>query len=615
MTPGSFQHKIKNAMRIDRAFAIVWQASRRWTILGICITAVQGSIPILYLYLLKLIIDTVTTAVQTGAVEGNFSRILYLVLAAAFVAILQAACQRAGDYVAEAQVAEVTDYITDMVHKQSISLDLAFYEDPQYYDTLYRAQREGIYRPPRIVNGLTRALQSSVALTAMVGLLFLFHWSIGLLLLISVLPGIFTQIFHAKKRFVWQKKRTADERRSLYYNNILTLDSFAKEIRLFDLGTHFSNLFSGIRKQLRGEKLTLAKSRSVADFCAQTFAAIVLMSSLLFIAHRALLGAITVGDMVMFFQAFQRGVNSLKDLLTQLAALYEDNMFVSNFFDFLDIESKINDPKTPHPVPAPFKQGIALQNLSFTYPGTRSPVLHNISFSINPGEVVAIVGANGAGKSTLVKLLCRLYDPQHGTIQLDGTHLSQFTQKDLRKQISVVFQDFAKYYLTVRENIWLGDISLSLKSPEIEIAGGKSDAAAFIKKLPQGYDTQLGRWFQNGEELSIGEWQKIVLARAFLRNAQLIILDEPTSSMDVHTEYHLYTKFRELIAGRSAVIISHRFSTVKMADTIYVMESGRISESGNHQKLMKQKGLYAEMYEKQAAWLQTMPEDRQTKRH
>jgi len=528
---------------------------------------------------------------------------MYLILAATLVAIIQSACRHLGNYAAESQSAVVTDYITGMVHDKSISLDLAYYENPAYYDTLHRAQQEGAYRSTRIVHGLTHAMQSAVSLIAMVGLLFMFHWSVGLLLFVSTLPGIVVQIIHARKRFSWQKKRTEDERRSRYFSNILTMDSFAKEIRLFNLGDHFSKLYDNIRTLIRGEKLALAKSLAIADFFSQTFAAIVLMGSLLLIAYRTLHGAITIGDMVMYFQAFQRGVGYLKDFLTQVSDLYQDNMFVANFFEFLDIKSRINDPLHPFPVPTKMTQGITLTDVSFKYPGERDPVVNGVSLTIKPGEVVAIVGANGAGKSTLVKLLCRLYDPQQGSIKLDGVDLDHFTQQDLRSQISVVFQDFAKYYLTVKDNIWLGDTSLPADTSEIQNAATKADADTFIQKLPKGYKTTLGRWFQNGEELSLGEWQKIVLAKAFLRKAQFIILDEPTSSMDVHTEYHLYTKFRELIAGRSALIISHRFSTVRMADKIYVLDGGEISEEGSHQELMEHKGLYAEMYRKQVAWM------------
>jgi len=422
MTAPTFKTKIKNAMRVDRAFSIVWNASRKWTIFGASITIIQGVLPLLTLYLLKLIIDTVTITIQTGDASESFNRVAYLIAGAALVAILQSACRHAGEYVAETQSAVVTDYITSLLHEKSISLDLAYYENPAYYDTLHRAQREGVHRPTHIVKGLTSSLQSAVSLAAMVSLLFIFHWSVGLLLFVSVLPGISVQILHARKKFAWQKRRTSDERRSMYFSSVLTIDAFAKEIRLFDLGSHFSNLYDEIRNLLRGEKLALSKSRSLADFYTQTFAAIVLMASLLLIAHRALSGAITIGDMVMFFQAFQRGVGYLKDLLLQLASLYEDNMFVANFFEFMDIRSEINDPETPVPLPGKIRHGITLEDLNFKYPGERRAVLTGLSLTIKPGEVVAIVGANGAGKSTLVKLLCRLYDPQHGSIRPGQTH-------------------------------------------------------------------------------------------------------------------------------------------------------------------------------------------------
>lgn len=599
----SIKSKIKNTLRIDRAFSLVWKASRKWTILSILLTVIEGMLPLLALYLMKLIIDTIAAAVQSGDGEESIQRAIYLIGAATLVIIIQSALRLATGYISETQGAIVTDYVARMLHVKSIDLDLAYYENPRYYDTLHRAQQEGPYRPTKIVNGLTKTLQSAVSLAAMVGLLFTFHWGVGILLFVSTIPGLLVQVLHARKRYEWQKQRTQSERRASYLSNILTVEPFAKEIRLFDLGSFFSNSYDTLRAMLRKEKLSLSRKRGIADFFAQMFAALVLMGCLLLITMRAISGAITVGDMVMFYQAFQRGIGHLKEFLTSIASLYEDNMFVAYFFEFLDIHNQIVDPPVPLPVPATFTQGISFDRVSFRYPGERSSVLEDISLTIGPGEVVALVGANGAGKSTLVKLLCRLYDPQQGSIAIDGINLRQFAVKDLRRQISAVFQDFAKYFLTVKENIQLGDTRIDPDSPEIKRAAVKANADLFIEKLPQGYDTTLGRWFFAGEELSLGEWQKLVLARAFLRQSQLIILDEPTSSLDIHTEYHLYMKFRELIADRSALLISHRFSTVRMADRIYVVDGGKIAEEGTHKELMERKGIYADMYSKQAAWL------------
>lgn len=601
--PPSITAKIKNALRIDRAFLLVWKASRRWTVLSMSLTVIQGFIPLLTLYMMKLIIDTIAYAVQTGDDSASLTKLMQLIAITAVITMAQAGIRLMGSYVSEAQGAVVTDYVSSKLHEKSIELDLSFYENPKYFDTLHRAQREGPYRPTKIVNELTRMLQNAVSLAAMVGLLFLFHWGVGILLFFSTLPSLFIQLVHARKRYDWQKKRTQSERRATYFSNVLTTDYFAKEMRIFDLGPFFCNAFDILRSMLRQEKLALSRKRSIADFFAQLFAVTVLMGCLALITVRAINGAITIGDMVMYYQAFQRGISYLKDLLTSIAALYEDNLFVAHFFEFLDISNQIHDPQLPEKTPSAFTKGIALKNISFRYPGERTAVLEDISLTIEPGEVVALVGANGAGKSTLVKLICRLYDPHEGAITIDGTDIRKFAVKDLRRQISVVFQDFVRYLLTVRENIRLGDVGIPEDSPKILEAAVKADADSFIRKLPRGYDTSLGRWFFDGEELSLGEWQKLVLARAFLRESQLIILDEPTSSLDIHTEYHLYTKFRELIAGRSALLISHRFSTVRMADRIYVLSGGRIAEQGTHSELISLKGIYADMYAKQASWL------------
>jgi ATP-binding cassette, subfamily B, bacterial len=602
--PATISRKIKNALRIDRAILLVWKASKKWTLLSICLTVVQGFVPLLTLYVIKLIVDTISEAIQSGDAASYYQRVVFLVFAAASIAIFQAAVRAAGSYVAEAQSTVVTDYVYSALHRKSISLDLSYYENPQYYDTLHRAQHDGPYRPTKIVNGLTRILQNGVSLAAMVALLFMFHWAVGVLLFVSTIPGVVAQVVHARRQYEWQKKRTHEERRASYLSNILTIDAFAKEIRLFDLGNFFADSFNSLRNILRREKLTLSWKKNIAEFLAQLFATVIVMGCLLLIALRALQGSITIGDMVMFYQAFQRGIGYLKDLLTSIASLYEDNMFVTHFFEFLDIKNRIADPPLPVAVPHSFLQGITLENVSFSYPGQRGKVLQNISLNIGAGEVVALVGANGAGKSTLVKLLCRLYEPDSGKITMEGVELNDYAVKDLRRHISVVFQDFVRYYMTVRENIRLGDITIPTASGKIEEAAAKANADAFIEKLPHGYDTLLGRWFNGGEEISLGEWQKIVLARSFLRDAPFVILDEPTSSLDIQTEFHLYTKFRQLIAGHSALLISHRFSTVRMADRIYVLRDGKVAESGTHRQLMDLDGIYADMYAKQAAWLE-----------
>ncbi len=528
---------------------------------------------------------------------------IVLVVIAAGVAVVQVGVGRLAAYATEAQAVTVTDYVHDVMHKKSIELDLAYYENPDYFDTLHRAQREGPYRPTTIVNGLNMLGQNGVSLIVMVGLLFTFHWSVGLLLFVSTLPGLWVQIHFARKNFRWQKEVTPSERRASYYSWVLTSDKNAKEVRLFELGGFFSDGFNTLRAKIRGEKLTLVSQRTGAEFLSQAFAALVLMACFLMIGIRTLKGMITIGDMVMYFQAFQRGVTHLRELLQNLARLYEDNLFVSLFFSFLDAKNQVVESATPKPLPATKPPSVELQHVSFSYPGTREAVLNDVSFTINPGEVVALVGPNGAGKSTIVKLLCRLYDPSAGVLSYNDSPYPDLALQELRQQISVVFQDFVQYHLTLRDNIRLGDVEKEEDSSvPVAHAAEKAGITRLVESLPKGYETMLGKWFEAGEELSIGEWQKLVIARAFYRDAHFIILDEPSSSLDADSEYQLFLNFKDLIEGKSALIISHRFSTVKMADRILVLEGGRIIENGSHEQLIELDGRYAEMYRKQLSW-------------
>jgi ATP-binding cassette subfamily B protein len=304
----------------------------------------------------------------------------------------------------------------------------------------------------------------------------------------------------------------------------------------------------------------------------------------------------------MYTQAFQRGQGFLQQILSGLAGLYEDNLFLSNLFEFLDLRPKVVPPRHPRPVPKLMKTGIVFDRVSFNYPGGDRKALEDVSLTIRPGEHVALVGENGAGKTTLIKLLCRLYDPAAGAITLDGVDLREYETAALRREISVILQDYARYHMTARENIWFGDITLPHEDRQVTEAARQSGADKVINGLPRGYETILGKWFEKGEELSIGEWQKVALARAFLRASQIIVLDEPTSSLDAGAEYEVFQKFRQLAEGRTAILISHRFSTVRMADRIFVLEKGGIVDSGTHDELIGRGGMYARLFKSQAQY-------------
>jgi ATP-binding cassette subfamily B protein len=488
----------------------------------------------------------------------------------------------------------------EIMHDQAAAVDLEYYENSEYYDILERAQAEGSGVPLRLSNRIKNVISDAIQLLTMGGVLLFFDWKMFALLVLPVIPRIGIRFYFVDELQRWIERRTATQRKASYYNNLLMNDAHAKELRLFDLGNLFKTRFRTIRQHLLKEKFELAKRRTFAEFSTTILSVIAMWGAYGFIAYQTVLGAITVGDLVLYNQSFRKAYDSIWSLLQGVAGLYEDMQFLGYLFEFLDFEPKIVDPPDPQPVPRPMRSGIEFKNVDFAYPGSARQAIKNVSLKIQPGEVIALVGENGSGKTTLTKLLCRLYDPDAGQITIDGIDLRQVAVRDLRAEISVIFQDYAKYQMTARENIWLGNISQSLEDGTIEEAAKRAGADEVIRTLPAQYDNMLGKRFEGGEELSIGQWQKVSIARAFLRDSQLIVLDEPTSALDPKAEYEVFRKFRELLEDQAAVLVTHRLSTVKMADCIYVLENGQIVESGPHDALIALDGVYAQLFETQA---------------
>ena len=591
-----------------RTLRLVWSMAPGWTVVNFVLVLILGVLPIAALFLTKLIVDSVTSGLATPGPAAAFPQVLLYISIAAVLAFILALSRSLSDLTSEAQSMIVTDRVSDILHAQSVAVDLEYYEDTRYYDTLHRAQQEAPYRPTRIVNGLIQMGQSCISLLGVAVLILTFNWFIAFILFAAAIPAAMVRYYYARARFRFEQETTENNRLSNYYQWMLTDSDHAKEIRLFNLGSLFRTRFRDLRCGIRKGRLSIARHRTVADVLTQALTIVALFGSYAFIAWSTLNGAITLGDLVMYFLAFQLSLGFVQAILGSLAGLYEDNLFLTNFYQFLDLKPAILSPDNSVPVPPPSVQRVEFANVRFSYSGGMKDAIAGVNLVINPGEVIALVGENGSGKTTLIKLLSRLYDPEAGTITVNDIDLRTFDPVAWRKELSVIFQDYVHYYLSAGENIWIGDIEREPDFTQISAAAHRSGADPLIRSFPDGYHTNLGHWFSGGQELSEGEWQKVALARAFFRDSHIVILDEPTSSLDPLAEADLFRNFRKLLEGRSAVIISHRFSTVQMADRIYVLDKGRIIEQGSHEELLRLNGRYSLLFRTQAEHYQVNPE-------
>ncbi len=580
---------------------MVWKCGRGLSVAAVCLVILNGALPLAGLYALKLVIDAISVGPSSADRSAMFGQVAYLVALLGCVYILEDLLRKITTYVNTKQGEIFTDQMHDVLHKKSIQMDLAYYENSSYYDTLFRAQQDAPYRPIRIANNLLQLCQSSVSLIAIIVLLVSIHWSVPALLVCAGLPGVLVSFRFAERYFSWQRQKTSSERQAGYFGWMLSRDAHAKEIRLFDLGSLFAERFRILREEIRRERLQLLAKRSMAELGAELVPLLATFGLYIFLAYKALQGLLTLGDLIMFFQAAQRARSYCGEFLKSLTGLYENSLFLSNVQEFLRLTPKVLDPIRPKRVSGPLKDGIVFKDVSFQYSNSEHMVLNSFNLVIKAGEHIALVGENGAGKTTLIKLLCRFYDPTMGSITLDGIDLREMCIKDIRKEISVVFQDYVRYQQTARDNIWFGNIDLNPDDILIAEAARQSGADEVIRKLGNGgYSTMLGKWFENGAELSAGEWQKIALARAFLRRSQIVVLDEPTSFMDAKSEYEVFERFNRLVSRKTAILVSHRLSTVKMVDRIYVLENGKIAESGTHDELIRLSGRYAYLFDRQA---------------
>jgi ATP-binding cassette subfamily B protein len=584
---------------LPRAARLLWSASRRATLVWLALMLIQGLLPVALVLLAREVVDGAVAAVAMGGTWASLRPLVWPASLLAGVVVLDEVLGGLLGWVRAWQSRLIEDCIAAAIHERSAAVDLAFYETPEYYDHLHRARAEAWHRPRRLVDNAGAVLQGAVTLLAMGGLLFSFGAVVPLVLVLSTLPALLVVLRHAERQHRWRLANTEDERRAWYCDWALTSAEAAAELRQFGLAGHYRRRFGEVRARLRRESLGLEAREGLAGLGAGLIALGAAGACLAWVAWRAVRGEVGPGDLVLFFAAFRQGQKMLRGLLTNVGDIYRNLLFLGDLFRFLDLEPGVRDPERPREAPTGAPGRLELRGVRFAYPGSSRPVLEGFDLVIPAGRTVAILGSNGSGKSTLLKLLCRLYDPDAGAVTLDGADLRELAVRDLRRVVTVLFQQPVRYSETARRNIAFGEVDGAPGDAEIERAAREARADEAISRLPRGYETVLGKWFEGGAELSVGEWQRLALARAFLRDARVILLDEPTSAMDSWAEADWMERFAQLAGGRTAVVITHRLTTARRADLICVMEDGRVIERGTHDELLALNGRYADSWARQ----------------
>jgi len=587
---------------LPRALGLVWAAARGWTTTWAVLLLLQGLLPVAIVYLTRALVNSLVATLRGSSSWQNIRPALVLVTIMAGIMLLGELLRSLAGWVRTAQAELVQDHISSLIHQKSATADLAFYESPDYYDHLHRARADASYRPMALLESLGSLAQNGITLAAMLAVLMPYGTWLPVALLASTLPAFYTVLRYTLRQHQWRWRNTADERRTWYYDWLLTTAETAAELRLFGLADHFKSAHQALRKKLRNEHIGLAKHQSIAELEAGAVALLISGVALIWMVWKTVRGLVTLGDLALFYQAFQQGLRLMRTLLENLGQLYANSLFLGNLFAFLALEPKVVDPPAPLAVPAPLRAEIRFREIAFRYPGSDRSALQNFNLTIPAGQMVAIVGPNGAGKSTLLKLLCRFYDPESGSIEIERTDLRELPLQELRHLITVLFQQPVHYNDTVSDNICFGDMTGSSDAAEVKAAAEAAGADEIIRRLPKGYASLLGKSFADGVELSVGEWQRIALARAFLRQAPILILDEPTSAMDPWAEADWLDRFRELSAGRTAILITHRLTTAMRADVIHVIDNGQVVESGSHDQLLARGEMYAKSWTAQMGY-------------
>jgi ATP-binding cassette, subfamily B, bacterial len=610
--PGSRADEKFSIKKVPAAFAslprvlrLVWSTSAALTVMLGLLSLAQGFMPAITVSISGLVIDSVVRAISIQSITPIWLPV-GLQLGAALASSLLSTFSNTAQQLLQEQV---SNRVQLDILKKADTLDLAFFENPESYDKIRQAANQSSYQPVTMISQTFDLGRTVVTLLSLIFLLLHLAWWLAIVALIVPIPAFFSSTRYGWRGYQLMRRQSPERRLMAYFVTLMTTDTYNKEIKLFNLGDFFTSKFWRLATDLYKQDKKLLLRRYFTNFAWSGLTVAANSAIYFYVALQAVVGRITLGGLTLYTQTAVQVGQNFQGLLNGISSTYENTLYVNTLFEFLEYSPRIVPPANPRPLdPTVEVKGLDVEfrDVSFTYPGKdpeTQAALKHVSFTIRAGEAIALVGRNGAGKTTLVKLLTRLYDPDEGEILIGGRNIKEYDLKELREQVGVIFQDYVNYYMSAQENIGVGRVDKIEQRELVMSAARKSGANAVIERLPQGYDTMLGRWFKDLKEstqLSGGEWQKIALARAFMRDARILVLDEPTSALDAQAEHEVFTHFRSLTRGKTAVFISHRFSTVRLADRIFVIENGSIIESGSHRELIALHGRYAELFDLQA---------------
>lgn len=575
------------------AFGILAEAGRGLAIFVSILTVAEAALALSILWCIKALVETLSTEGFAGPVSLQLFQIVAATILASLVSVWS-------NYLRIRQGILVSEVVDRRIHKKAISIEYGFYESPAYFDSLQRARQAGSHRPAQMISSALLLLKSLVFLVGTAGLIATIDWRILPALFVSIFAVLIVRLKFTKSLFNWQRSRAQNERRAAYMDMLLTSDYHAKELRLADMGPSLLSRYKDIRTEVNVGQLKIERRKALAELLVALLGAAVFAGATALLVFNSSDLPETVGNLVLFILLFRRAEISGREGVQSISKLYDDRLFLSQLFDFLHLEAQGARPVQARDLPHHVQKGLRMESVSFTYPGSQTAALTDITLELHNGKTVALVGENGSGKTTLIKLLTRLYDPSNGRITFDGIDTRDFDPVDFRRKFSVVFQLYSSYADTLRRNVAAGDMDHAADNDRIIDALNRAGAMHTLERMPDGLDTVLSRVFEGGQELSVGEWQRIAIARALFRKSDFLILDEPSSALDARAEFELFENLSERSGGRGILLISHRLSTVRMADYIYVLQGGRFIEQGTHETLTSANGKYRELFEIQA---------------